>query len=302
MYSFRSRGGATEDYYALNNDAFGWFETSDNLSKEVVNWPPLKGPFGDIKFSEAWNPLYQVKIGSVSTSKPLFAFNRNDRKFAVLVGEGIWRWKMTDFVQHDNAELFEELVGKTIQLLSVKDDKRKFRINAPKQIDENEKLKISAELYNASFELVNDPVVKLQLENSKGEQFDFAFQTNGKSYLLDAGIFPAGEYKYKAGVDYEGNKYSLSGELTIKSIAIEKSVVTANHNLLYQLSQKTGGELIAPSNLGQVKALLDARTDIRTVVYKQKVLDDLINKKWIFFLILLLISIEWFVRKRSGLY
>jgi len=48
--------------------------------------------------------------------------------------------------------------------------------------------------------------------------------------------------------------------------------------------------------------MLKKREDVKPMVYHQTKLTELINLYWIFALILLLLTTEWIIRKRSGNY
>lgn len=300
--SFTLHNRRGENFLPVHNTTFGWFEISDELKQQMGSWPPLHGVLGEMRLSESWSPLLNKQIGNIQTDRPLFSFRKGDRKLAITFAEGLWRWRLTNYVQNSTSDQFDELIGKTVQLLSVKDDKRRFKIKTENQIAENQKLIFHAELYNESYELINDKEIALVLTNEKGEQFDFNFQASGSTYYLEAGIFPPGKYTYNSSVSLEGNRITERGEITIMPISIEKSVITADHQLLYKLSEKTGGEFVAVNQLSTIKEHLKNRKDIQTVIYQHKILDDLINNKWIFFLIIVLLSLEWFVRKRNGLY
>ncbi|MBK7667774.1 MAG: hypothetical protein IPJ32_10780 [Sphingobacteriaceae bacterium] len=94
--------------------------------------------------------------------------------------------------------------------------------------------------------------------------------------------------------------FTQSGTRTVKAIVAEKINTVANHTLLFQLAQNTGGKLFSKDELDKLeKELLNSEL-IKPVTYTQKQLNDLIDLKWIFFLILGLLSLEWFLRKRSG--
>jgi hypothetical protein len=47
---------------------------------------------------------------------------------------------------------------------------------------------------------------------------------------------------------------------------------------------------------------LKSREDLKPVSFTHKKLEDLVNLPWVFFLMMLLLSIEWFIRKRAGSY
>jgi hypothetical protein len=54
--------------------------------------------------------------------------------------------------------------------------------------------------------------------------------------------------------------------------------------------------------LDKLAELIKKQGTVKPVMYEQKDYRDLINQKWVFFLILLLVSAEWFIRKRNGAY
>jgi hypothetical protein len=58
--------------------------------------------------------------------------------------------------------------------------------------------------------------------------------------------------------------------------------------------------MLQPSEIGKLADLIRKNENIKTVVYEDKRYSDIIDIKWIFVLILLLLSAEWFLRKREG--
>ena len=76
----------------------------------------------------------------------------------------------------------------------------------------------------------------------------------------------------------------------------------ADHGLLYALARESGGGLIAPAQVSKLPDMIRNRDDIASVVIQDKKLDDLISKPWLLALIILLLTLEWFARKRSGVY
>jgi hypothetical protein len=83
---------------------------------------------------------------------------------------------------------------------------------------------------------------------------------------------------------------------------VEITNTIADHQLLYSLAKKGGGEMVYPNQLKKLADILNAREDIKPISHSEKKLSDMINLKWIFFLLLSLISLEWFIRKINGAY
>jgi len=55
-----------------------------------------------------------------------------------------------------------------------------------------------------------------------------------------------------------------------------------------------------PGQLGQLPAFIRSNENIKTIVYEDKHYNDLVDIKWVFVLIAVLLSLEWFLRKREG--
>jgi hypothetical protein len=182
----------------------------------------------------------------------------------------------------------------------VKADKSFFRVFTKKIINENEAIDFTAEVYNQSYELVTEPDVTLILKDDKSKTYNYTFNKKQTMYSLSAGQFAAGEYSYEAKVKFGDKLYTKSGIVIIKEIVSEKINTVANHQLLYQISKQSGGKLFYKNQLEQLQKDILFSDSIKSITYSHKQLTDLVNLKWIFGIIILLLSIEWFLRKHNG--
>jgi hypothetical protein len=282
---------------------FPLFTISEELSQAVKDFPAVVCPFGSSQTDNSANVLFYQRIGIVDTKTPLMHFNTSgENKTAVFTGEGIWKWRLQDFAVNGNHDLFNEFISKTVQYLSVKVDKSFFRIITKNNFPENESIEMEAEVYNQSYELINEPEVSINIINEANKKFPFTFGRTNNAYRLNAGMLPVGEYRYEAQVKVGDKIYTQKGEFSVSGLQAEFTNNTADHQMLYSLSKKHDGEMIYPADMDKLAEKLMAREDIKTISYTEKKLNDLINLKWIFFIILALISAEWFMRKRNGAY
>jgi hypothetical protein len=283
------------------NKNFSLFNLSEELKKYIKDLPAVNSYFGNYSTSAGANSLLFQKIGFVETENPLIIFNENSGlKSGVIVGDGIWRWKLRDYADHGNHNLFNELILKTVQYLSVKADKSFFRLITKKIITENDPIEFTAEVYNQSYQPITEPDVTIVLTDENDKQYNYTMSKTANSYFVEAGLFPAGEYKYKSTIKVNSQVFSANGTITVKAIVAEKLNTVADHTLLFQLAQNSGGKLFEKDQLDKLEKELMTSELIKPVTYTQKQLNDLIDLKWIFFLILGLLSLEWFLRKRSG--
>ena len=293
---------ANEVIPSLANE-FAFFTLSEETKKVLNNFPPLLCVYGDYKLTASAETMMFQKIGNVVSKQPLILFNQNQTsKYAVIAGEGLWKWKLSNYAQKNNHEAFDEIFTKLIQYLSIKIDKSLFRVNNSHVFTENQPVEFDAEVYNDSYELINDADVSIEITNENGKKFPSVFNKTTKSYHLNAGVFPPGDYRYEAKVKLKNKSLSTKGSFIVTAIDEEYINTLANHQLLYNLAKKHGGEMVYPNQLNSLVEKLNSRNDIKTVTYTQKRYNNILNLYWIFFIILALLSAEWFIRKRNGGY
>ena len=287
----------------IMNPDFSLFSLGSDIEKIIPEFPPLHVPFSQYKSGTAAQILLYQKIGSVNTRIPLILFNQGvDRKSATITGEGIWRWRMANYAKAGNQQAFDELFSKIIQYLAVKEDKSQFRVLLKNNFTENEAVEIDAELYNDSYQLVNEPDVNIVITDENKNNFPFAFTRTSNAYYLDAGSLPPGEYTYKATSSFAGKVFQKNGIFTVIPLNVESMNTVANHTLLFNLAERHKGKMVYPNQLDQIQQLLASHDDFKTIVYTQKRYTELVSFFPVLLLLLLLLSAEWFIRKRNGSY
>ncbi|WP_316827120.1 hypothetical protein [Pedobacter miscanthi] len=297
-----SANGSVQEVYADFANGFTSFNLSEEDKKQFSAFDPLLSPFGRLTVNAGATPVFNQRIGKVSTQQPLLFFaNENGLKAGYLLGEGLWRWKLSEAENESNQSVLNDLISKTVQYLSVKDDKRRFKVFTSKSAyDENEAIQFNGTLYNDSYQPVNEAEVKLQVKNETGKVFNYIFSKTENAYQLDAGTMPAGNYSYLANTELGGKKFTAAGSFYVNALIAEYQQTTANHQLLNTMSKQSNGKLFMPENLLKIADEITKNENIKTISYEDRKYNELINMKWLFGLILILLGVEWFLRKRNG--
>lgn len=302
-------GGKVTGNAQNQNEAQAWVNTQFNLFQldessinAIQKFNPLYTPYGNYQLSAETQVLLNQQIGYVKTNTPLLSFsNTGGTNQSVLFGEGIWRWFMQDFLLHGNQQISQNLLSKIIQWTAGKSDRSKFRVEPSKKIyDENENILFDATLFNDLFEKVNNANIALQLNNEKGKSFSYQFSKTSDAYQLQIGSLTPGKYTYTARVE-GGNYPTKKGEILVKSIQLESLQTKANFETLQAIAQESGGNFYAPNQLNQLAESLRNNPNMKTVIHQQEQLQTLLQYKLLFFLLVLLLSAEWFIRKWQGM-
>jgi hypothetical protein len=285
------------------NEQFALFALQPSFLSLLNDMPPLFVPFASYEQLPLSDIMLRQKVGAVLTEQPLIAFSRSqESKTGMIMGEGIWRWRMNAYMRSGEHTSFNEIISSIAQYLALPEDTRPFRMHIPALVYEHETVLFDAELYNPSYELVNDPDVNLSIRNEEGDEWTFMMSRTANAYQLDAGSFAPGEYFVSAMTSLAGEDHSADGAFTVASLQFESIQTRANHQLLYQIADRTDALMVYPDQWDALQEHLLQRTDINPVMYSRRSFTELIDVKSLFFLIMLLIAAEWFLRKRNGSY
>ncbi|MFN5417287.1 MAG: hypothetical protein ACK5B9_09545, partial [Flavobacteriia bacterium] len=243
------------------------------------------------------------RLAGISKKEPLLYFGSTDkRKYGVFLGDGIWKWRMANYLKNKNHNLFNEFVQKTCQYLIQKENSSNLRVSLPKRFSVNEEVLIKAEFYNEAMELITKPKISLNLVDSKGKKSVFEFGVNGNLYLLPLGKLKPGTYSWTAYTSFDGKKYSKKGNFVVENIEIEKLDSRANHGLLRQISSQSKGQFYALKDYQKLIKEIQNREDITSISYQESSYDNLLDYIWILILLVLLLGTEWFLKRWNGYY
>lgn len=292
------------DITPILTENFDLFTIDEEMEGDLRKYVPLKVPFGEYRTQATSKVLLNQKIGNVETKYPLLAYSdQNNHKQAVLSGEGLWRWRLYEYQEFEEYKHSPNLIMKTLQYISQKDDKRQFRAFVAKNsYKENEAITFDAQLYNENYESINTPEANLTIKNEAGEKFDYTFSKTNNYYFVDAGRFPEGNYTYSASSNYNGKDLTAGGKFNVESIIKEQYDLTARHGLLHDLSKKFGGSVVFPNQMASISTALIESETIKPILYQKAETSPVLDLWWLLALLILILAVEWFLRRYFGSY
>ncbi len=288
---------------AIYDNRFSGFTLSNDLKLMVNNLPPLSSPYGKYRVSKAMQSIFNQQIGAVQTKIPLVSIhNQSGWRTAFILGEGIWRWRIYDYMLNSNHIAFNELIVKIVRYLSLIKKQSNFDIEVKRHFNESEDIVFTAVVYNDSYEPIVENEINLIIRNENNQEYKYSFSKLDSSYLLNAGMLPAGVYNYTAKVIRAGEKLLRKGSFIVKESQLEALNLKANHHLLHLIANEHTALVFEKGKMIRIADEISKRNDIVNIEYNQLKYQDLIDVKWLTFFVLLLLMVEWFVRKQSGSY
>ena len=286
-----------EDYGAIYNDSFLTF-----LQQDIGfnNYPPLKDKFGEVRISKEYQTLLFQSINGIQTEQPLFAnFDLNNQKSAIILGEGIWKWRAASYLNSNSFEAFDKFMGNLVQYLASNKKRNRLEVNAEALYPANSTINISAAYTDKNYQFDARASLEITITNLETKEVvNVPFSLINNSYKTEIENLMSGDYTFKVSViGQEINKY---GRFQITDYNIEEQFTNANVYKLQKLADKTGGKLFFKDQTSEViKEILenDSFYTVQKSSIKQK---KLIDWKWIVFIVVGLFTTEWFLRKYFG--
>ena len=267
--------------------------------------PPLTFGTGRWNLTPDTQILGQASIRGVNLQAPfLVVRNRNGYRSAALLGAGSWRWLNLTQDPIATPRLWPQLLENLVQWLTAPDDNQPVRITpVASTFDRNESVLFTGQVYDESLRPVSEANVILDIIAPDGSQYPYTMQNAGNGrYRLSLETMPEGVYEYTArATRLGGHLGSDSGTFTVGIVGLEYRETRTNATLLRQIALRSGGQFFTPQTLHTLPSVLAADS-----LFSVKISSNTVDRalwQWpaMMIVVLVLLSTEWILRKRSGL-
>jgi hypothetical protein len=287
----------TESYFPIYNPNYASYLNNDI---GFLDFAPLEDGFGEISFSSPFNILLYKQIGTIETDKPLLAtFENSNQRGAILFGENSWRWRMNSFTSTKTFENFDNFISNLIQYLASNQKNKRLKANVNPIYYANEIIQISASYLDDNFNFNTRAKLSLTISNTTDniiKKVPFSLQNN--RFFVELSEIPPGEYSYI--IDVENQNLNLKGSFKILSFEVEQQFSNSNDIALKALSSNTNGAIYYANQEQDLLSKLINDERFKSIQQSKIIKTPLIHWKWMLGIIILLLSLEWFLRKYFG--
>ena len=201
------------------------------------------------------------------------------------------------------ADHLSRFLAGAVQWLTSREESKPVRVTPSQEFfSQGEPLEFVGQVYDAS----NRPVdaARLRLTVKGGTQ---PYETelhpigNGR-YEGSLEALPEGDYTFQAIAEENGISYGTdAGRFGVGGFNLEFQDTRMNAQLMREMAQTTGGEFLTPASIDSLPAILRRMPGFTPREMQQAHSFDLWNNHYLLAILLTLLSIEWLLRKRSGM-
>jgi len=287
-----------EQYLAHFENDFNLFG-QDNIGFD--NFPPLENKFGTILPKTKTSTLLSARINSVQLQNPILTFVENSNiRTVYLLGENIWKWRLESHLNSKTFTNFDLFTDKIIQFLGTNSTKNNLTVNYESFYESGDNILITAAYFNKNYAFDDKAQLTIFVKNkaTKATKKYDLLKSNSQFQVHLDGLAP-GSYSFTLTEKKSQSKFT--GVFEVSDFDLEKQFVNPDKLRLNQLADATKGSLYYPNQIDSLLDNLIADENYLPIQKQTIIKTPLIDLKALLVLLIVLLSVEWFVRKYNGM-
>lgn len=247
------------------------------------------------------NPSSETFLLMTQNSEPAYIIqNTVNNKSAAFLAYGLYKWRLNP-QRNNSREVVNYIITGSVFAITDKEDKKKFTIETSKSVYSRfENVKFTAHIKN--------------YEPQGGEQI--TVKISGEGYNNNLVLSKRDNEFYEGGInipadgDYSFKGELLSGSNTVESIEnrfaigennFEYELTRADNSILNNLSNETHGVNFSDADLSNIKDSFKSLNEQSKSEIKSKKNFELNVNPYFLGILIFLLCLEWFFRKRNNL-
>lgn len=312
--------GLQTDWYFLNSVQTKYNKEVTNQSENIVGvlnanysaygideidfseYRPLKTLFGELNILVANDFILEQSIDGFETETPLLAtIEDNGNRSAIFDGEGIWKWRAQSYLESNDNMAFDDFFGKLIQYLASNKLRSRLEVTHENFYYNNGAIKISAQYFDKNFVFNSSANLSIIVTNSETNiSSEFPLLLKRNLYEVDLSSLEAGKYAFKVSVNDEV-VLTRNGTFSILDFNVEQQFLNADVTKLSRIATHTEGKAYFIYEASSLINSLIEDENFKQIQKSEEKIKPLIDWKYLLGLIVISLTIEWFLRKYNGL-
>jgi hypothetical protein len=235
---------------------------------------------------------------------PAFIYQSIGKGRVAMLSVGpLWRWKFLA----DGNTLYDEMVSRLLDVLSRGEATERFLLFSKKNVyDSGEEATITAEIFNEKMQPVTGVPVKIEIARITDDGSEVPLQmvameregSDNPRFRSVLPPLPPGNYRISGAAELPERTIAPQPiEISVSEVSVEFQNVTQDRDNLIRIAGQSGGSYRTPGDVAD----LARRMALPPRVVETTVEMSLRTNLFVFSVIVLLLGVEWIIRKRAGM-
>lgn len=247
------------------------------------------------------NPNAETYLVMNRNSEPAFIMENSDKnKSSAFLAYGFYKWRLNSR-NNKSGEVLRYLISNSVTSLTGKESRNKFNIDTSEPVySVTEDIKFEAVITN--FEIKGDEKILLKISGNKYDSSFYLSKIRGKFYSGEINIPVKGDYEFTAELlSNNTSQQTLKGRFTIDENNYEFKSTRSDNTFLSLLSNDTKGYNLSNKESGEIKNLFNEMNSKSINEFKARSNFEFDTNPYYLTILIFLLCLEWFLRKRNNL-
>jgi hypothetical protein len=278
-------------------------DNREDIASTWANQPPFTQRLPIDSLRSGAVPLGYIEDQTDNVRKSVIAFTRHGAgKILTFAVAPFWHWAFYPVGVGGDASIYHEFISATIRWLTITDESDRLSFKPVKEVFQSgEETTFEGSVHDEGFRPIEGGTGELIIASSSDDTTIASILPEpGKPgrYLAAAGVLAQGSYDYHADLLADSVKLGdFDGKFAVDDIDRETAFSDVDWTYLAQTAQNSGGAFVSYHN---IQPLLDA-IDISTIRVEEKHDIRLWDHLILLLVIIVTLTLEWFIRKRRQL-
>jgi len=240
-------------------------------------------------------------LSNLSGEQPLVVVRRvAHQKSAAVLGYGLWRWDLLLWGAGKTNAVYTRFIANLLRWLIAEEEKKLVRLRPDKEIYRSgEEVRFIGQVFTADYQPLDNAEVTVQVQSKGGARSEVMLEGVGEGRY--EGRFQAvapGEYQFTGAAKLKDRTLgSDAGKFSVEEFRIEFQETRMREDLLKAIAAQSGGKYYTPEQVADLAK--DLHVAPQMVVQSRE--SEVWNKAPLLVAFIVLLSAEWFLRKRKGM-
>lgn len=277
----------------LQNDVF----KNEELLSSINSFPNIFKS-GTVFYQ---NPSSETFLLMTRNSSPALIYeNTQKNKSAAFLAYGLFKWRLSRG-KNISEQALNYVLTNVLVAITGKEERKKFSVETTKQVySKFEDVKFEARITN--FDVTGSERIKVKVKGPGFEKDIDLLKKDSRFFEGQINIPSDGNYEYTAEL-YSGNNYveNIQNRFAVGQDNFEYKLTRADNLILRLLSNETGGKDFTQLSSSDAESFVQATNNKSKSEFKSLQNTELNINPYFLTLVILLMSAEWFLRKRNSL-
>lgn len=245
------------------------------------------------------------EIRGIRLDDPVFVTRRRSgARSAAFLAQGYWRWGNLPGDLDRVADAWPATMERLVQWLVAPEDDRPVRVRpVSPSFEGGTVIEFTGQVYDEALVPVRDAAIEVDVTTPDGRNLPYTLGPVGEGrYAGSLGVLPEGTYSYAArGVRAEVELGRDSGSFSVGPLSVEFMDPGSDPALMRQVAVRSGGVAVDSGSSSSLVDSLARRGLLRPALRTAETSFRLWQRYPFLIMVLVLLTAEWFLRKRRGL-